>query len=280
VWLPFHFLPGNGGLPAGQVPSGGFIQRLVCRPDSPVAQDMVARAVRLRDTPNALHRLGITMHVYADTWAHQGFAGVSHPVNKATDLVSDGVPDHSLMDFLSSFFVRETNPLGHGTVLGSPDRPYLVWGYTDWQGKIIERDNPADFEAAADRMCIAIQRFQLRDPAAAVPGMPQRDREVFSAMIRGLRNPDADARHASWLDEIRGGSFSFGRQELSYTAKGEGSWKHAALGTANADDGEDVLHPFSENFLSSDWKRFHDALQRHRLEVINDILPRYGILAG
>src|ERR1700735_4575627 len=30
VWLPFHFLPGNGGLPAGQHPEGPFVKKLVC----------------------------------------------------------------------------------------------------------------------------------------------------------------------------------------------------------------------------------------------------------
>src|SRR5689334_6972974 len=28
VWIPFHFLPGNGGLPRGQSPKGGFIEKL------------------------------------------------------------------------------------------------------------------------------------------------------------------------------------------------------------------------------------------------------------
>ena len=35
---------------------------------------------------HALHRLGITMHVYADTWAHQGFAGTPHEINQATEI--------------------------------------------------------------------------------------------------------------------------------------------------------------------------------------------------
>lgn len=34
VWLPFHFLPGNGSLPVGTVPPGTFIDRLICRPNS------------------------------------------------------------------------------------------------------------------------------------------------------------------------------------------------------------------------------------------------------
>jgi hypothetical protein len=57
VWVPFHFLPGNGGLPAGQDPDGPFVKKLVCRPDSPVAHDLIRSVIRHRDMRQALHRL-------------------------------------------------------------------------------------------------------------------------------------------------------------------------------------------------------------------------------
>ena len=41
VWIPFHFLPGNDGLGEGQNPIGSFINKLVCKPDSPIARQMV-----------------------------------------------------------------------------------------------------------------------------------------------------------------------------------------------------------------------------------------------
>jgi len=57
--------------------------------------------------------------------------------------------------------------------------------------------------------------------------------------------------------------------------KGFGSWKYYALNTENdRDTGE---YEYSESFLSSNWKMFHDALQKHQFEVIHDILPKYGI---
>ena len=45
VWMPFHFLPGNGGAGAGDNPEGTFIDKLVCLPDSPVAREMVQAAI-------------------------------------------------------------------------------------------------------------------------------------------------------------------------------------------------------------------------------------------
>ena len=98
VWIPFHFLPGNAGLPADQSPGDDWVEKLICRANSPIAQAMVRESIQQRDAPCGLHRLGITMHVYADTWAHQGFVGVNHRVNEARNLVDgDGQPDRRPM---------------------------------------------------------------------------------------------------------------------------------------------------------------------------------------
>lgn len=288
VWIPFHFLPGNGGVPAGQDPPGTFIDKLRCVPDSPVARDMLRACIHNQhfdpahpDAPNAaLHRLGITMHVYADTWAHQGFAGVNHEVNAAFHLRGpDGNPDEGTMSRLVGFFLGEALPLGHGAVLSNPDKPYLVWSYTNGRDEVIHRDNPTDFVAAAEAMCVAMQRFRVGAEAARVPGMPGRDRGVFAELIRGTRDVDGEVRHRVWLDAIAGGAFSFGPAAPSYVAKGVGSWKHAALGTTAEHDGGEEF-PYTPEFMRSDWKLFHDALQEHRFVVLHHILPRYGICAA
>ena len=47
VWVPFHFLPGNGGEVAGENPDGSFINKLVCEPGSHVAYDLLDECMRL-----------------------------------------------------------------------------------------------------------------------------------------------------------------------------------------------------------------------------------------
>ena len=288
VWIPFHFLPGNGGVPAGQDPPGTFIDKLRCVPDSPVARDMLRACIHHQhfdpnhpDAPNAaLHRLGITMHVYADTWAHQGFAGVNHEVNAAFHLRGpDGRPDEGTMSRMIGYFLGTSLPLGHGAVLSNPDKPYLVWSYTNGRDEVIHRDNPTDFVNAAQAMCVAMQRFRVGGEAARVPGMSAQDRGVFEELIRGTREVDGEVRHRVWLAAIADGAFSFGPAEVGYVAKGVGSWKHAALGTTAERDSFDEF-PYTPEFMRSDWKLFHDALQEHRFVVLHHILPRYGICAA
>jgi hypothetical protein len=278
VCVPFHFLPGNEGQPAGQDPPGSFVDKLICRPDSAVAQEMVRDAILAQSSPYSLHRLGITAHVYADTWTHQGFTGTNDVVNKAKDLVGpSGEPDLTMMERLKGFFVSSTFPLGHGAVLGHPDRPYLIWGYTNGRGQKIARNNPADFMAAFDAMYRMFRRYLLSNPHASVPGIPDPDRTLILSLFRTLTDPDGYVRHQQWLDALAQGHFSFGKVELSYLPKGVGSWKHTALGTEKETDDEDEIFQYSPAFLKSDWKLFHDALQAHRFHVVHELLPRYGI---
>jgi len=74
IWVPFHFFPGNEGT--------DYTDRLICRKDSPIVRAMVEHSLSLVDAPFALSLMGITAHVYADTFSHYGFSGVSSRKNK------------------------------------------------------------------------------------------------------------------------------------------------------------------------------------------------------
>lgn len=291
VWIPFHFLPGNGGLRAGENPGEKFINKIVCRPDSFVARRMVASCIREQDTPYGLHRLGITMHVYADTWAHQGFAGVQHEINRITALDDNDNEDpvflarlkNSFGDWfesVSSSFVGDALPLGHGAALSHPDKPFLSWSYRDHWGNVVHRNNTDDFTEAADQMCRAMQRYRVRDPEANVEGLKAPQKESMRRMFAETMGESGEGRHGEWLAAIARGDFGFPAQVLAYRPKGTGSWKHMAIGTRKARDRKKDRFTYDPSFMGSDWKLFHDALQVHRLKVIRDILPRYGICAA
>ncbi|WDP90341.1 MAG: hypothetical protein HUN04_11795 [Desulfobacter sp.] len=291
VWIPFHFLPGNGGKRAGENPGGTFVEKIICRPDSPVAKEMVRACIREKDALYGLHRLGITMHVYADTWAHQGFAGITHEVNNISALDDQDTPDRGVLGKLKDFFgdavddvaggfVGGVLPLGHGAALSYPDRPYLKWKYRDSKGNTVERDNSEIFSQAANQLCRAMQRYRAGDPDAEVPGLPEDDHDKISGLFRSIQDEDGETRHGQWLKKIGQGYFSFPPAKLAYRAKGPDSWKHQALGTRKIKDKKSDVFPYDPSFLGSDWKLFHDALQTHRLTVIRDILPRYGICAA
>jgi len=287
VWLPFHFLPGNSGCEAGENPNQPFTEKVICQKDSPIARDMIAACIRDRDKPFGLHRLGITMHVYADTWAHRGFAGINNEINdisKLTDETDSGLdPGNMLSRFFGKLFdktaskiVGDALPLGHGAALCFPDLPYLEWSYTEPGGQKIIRSNTDDFMEAADRLCRAMQRYRSGDPKAEVPGLDEIYTTKIKSMFSKIINEEGKERHKAWCTAIEEGYFPFGSQILAYDANGKESWKHRALGTAKKTD----EYPWQPSFLESDWKFFHDALLDHRFTLLHDILPRYGICAA
>ncbi len=281
VWMPFHFLPGNGGLPADQNPDGSFIDKIVCTPDSQVAQEMVRDAILEKDRAYGLHRLGVTMHVYADTWAHQGFAGVLHNINEVEHAVETdncGVFPGGIACVLRSILDDTIPPLGHGRALTFPDMPFLKWQYTNGRGKLITRDNPANFLEACEHMCMAMRRYLLGDPNAKVTGLSAATRLQIENMFATTVLEEGDKRHQKWLEAIRNGVFTVcGHADIdNYFARGKDSWKADALGTSF----DLPVYPYKNNFLSSHWKHFHDAIQAHRFNVVYNILPRYGICAA
>lgn len=319
AWIPFHFLPGNGLLPQGEEPIGGELAKLICRPDSHVARDMLRRAVIDREHPRALHRLGIAMHVYADTFAHQGFVGSLSPANRAEKLTSGSsevdarIKDSTKKELLASIvgggkyflqFVEKViglmwyekkwpsefiasfmkkAPLGHAAADAYPDQPYLKWQYVDFNGNLVKRDNAAIFMDAMEMMVRAMQAWRAGDLTMSLEvqsGLEDADRGVVRRLFVESVQIDGKERHQDWLAAIARGEFSFGSDVPSYIGKGAGSWKDLALGTLEATDSGFERYSYTKNFLSSDWKLFHDALQIHRSDVVHEILPNYGICAA
>ncbi|MGF1509553.1 MAG: DUF6765 family protein [Myxococcota bacterium] len=280
VWIPFHFLPGNGGLESDQDPSGKFIQKLITLPDSPVAREMIRLAILEQDRPYALHRLGIVAHVYVDTWAHQGFAGVNHRVNQVRDVRREGQIDEHFRQKMWRFFhgVVQQNmpPIGHGAAFSYPDKPYLKWSYTNGLDQQVVRDNTEEFIKAADSLCRMFRRYLIRDPEAKVNGLPEDTKAAIRSRLEDYRDSDERIRHRRWQEDLRSDAFGIGSVELPYVGKGPGSWRDAAL-SYPAPDTRDRRFPYDDAFLTSDWKLFHDAAKAHRRSVVDDVLPSFGI---
>ena len=287
VWIPFHFLPGNDGLSAGNNPSGKMVNRMICTPDSPIARDMVKQAIIEREKPYGLYRLGVTMHVYADTWAHQGFAGLLDSVNDVDNMVEtgdSGVFNGGLWEYLSDFFDNAIPPLGHGRATIFPDMPFLQWQYETKSKKLAKRDNTEIFCVAANEMCKAMQRFLLGDPFANAHGIGENDMGKIKELFSGIKEKDGGKRHKEWLKAIRQGAFSFGSEDICYMGKEQKacdgtkekkSWKEQALGSSV----DLYTYQYKASFLKSNWKLFHDAAIAHRFYVVHELLPAYGICA-
>jgi len=277
VWVPFHFLPGNNGLQAEQPPTSSLDQRLLCTPDSPLAEDMWQACRESKGNPNDLHRLGITSHVYADTFSHQMFAGIKHGVNIVFDIahidpIGSGVVDR--IEGLAADLLK----LGHGGALTDPDLPFLTWIYKNSYRQAVTRHNPDIFLSASRRLFSQYIYYLEKDPQLTLDA---HDLGAIEQAIRSNSSSDPARRHQGWLGLLRDGTFSFGSlseqemKDLNYAPTGVGSWKFAALGTTEEKDTPGKPFHYDTKFENSDWKKFHDALKNHQEMILDAILPRY-----
>jgi len=179
VWVPFHFFPGNKGK--------DFTEKLICRKDSPLINELIDHYLDLHDRPFALELMGLAAHVYADTFSHAGFSGISSTRNKidadSIRPLNASAPTATYLDKkLDSFFrmfgfqgglwtnVRRSiisdgaeiasGALGHGAVAVLPDLPYLKWSFRyEHSPEIVKRNNAVVFLEACRKLHTMFQRF-------------------------------------------------------------------------------------------------------------------------
>jgi hypothetical protein len=297
VWVPFHFLPGNCSLPEGEGDDQDFVDRLICRPNSYIARKMILECLNQKEKLSGYHRLGITLHVYADTWAHQGFAGIISDKNKIQNLQyadnAIGIVkfEENIMRKIDGILHDGINtclPLGHGAALTYPDLPYLnnwSFDYQDFRGTV-SRNNTDLFIEAADYIYKILTLYKqgvvpdnLDTMFEGISGLSSDLKEHLERAFTNFTGKP-DERHKDWLKEINSGSFAGVTQIPEYYSKGMNSWKYLALGTELAVDIPGQTFDYRKDFIVSDWKLFHDALQLHRTYILNELLPQYGICAA
>ncbi len=103
VYAPFHFFPGDMNYPGAERRDGKRNPRN-CTPDSPQVKELLVRALKTRNP----YRIGIALHTYADSWAHQNFSGYNEDWNR----VDEGLPIPAI---------------GHAQVFTDPDGFGMVW---------------------------------------------------------------------------------------------------------------------------------------------------------
>ncbi len=290
VWVPFHFFPGGQGVTLDE--------RAVCRPNSAPVQEMVQAALQAKGRPNGAHRLGIALHTYVDTWAHQNFAGIPSAANAVSHLKDDTAPQQGFVEEVKGLFghleatvvdglfdaTRKWSGgalVGHGAALTFPDLPYARWSYVDGHGIPVSRNNLPDFLAAADHAYSMLCAWQAGsvsiDPALVLPAAT---RSALQTLLSTNRSTDADARLAAIAAALARGDIPGLKESLpAYIGKGIGSWKHLATGIEAADDQYGVASapPYRALFETSDYRHFHAAVKEARLIITEEILPRHNV---
>lgn len=276
IYVPFHFIPGNQG--------GRFQERMVCRENSEIAQNIVRKAADLKGKPFQLHRLGIALHMYADTWAHQDFSGLQTNLNDIEEIDVLNEEKAGIAKIFTDFFRNVIESLipqiGHAESATLPDEPYREWKfYNVNQGETKHRKNWLICQDACKFIYKEIKSFLTKNPEyrseTTIPWG-----EIKSTVTKLFKEKgDLEERCNDWTQSINNSDFGFqcqrGEQDLSYDDR---EWFKAAVEVEKDDKTDKYFR--KDNFHLSDWKYFHDAAASHRLFVLQESLSPEGIICG
>ena len=276
VWVPFHFLPGNDET------AQTFVEKMVCGKDSPSARQMLDHALRYRAESFGPHLAGITAHVFADSYSHYGFVGLSRDWNKVdSDSIKVHVESTSIFDYLKTKFetfktrvagsLAEAFPVGHGAVGTYPDRPYLHWEFKHETGQVVERKNVEDFTEASAGLHAFFGEFVKDNTSHGDPVDPV-SWDSISDKIRNILQQEAplDERVKLWQEAISLKELFEATDEDEAVLYSDKTWTgpriayHFAAG-GTVDDCDGCL------FIRAAW--------RHRNYILHELLPNVGVIA-
>lgn len=195
IWIPFHFLPGLDG--------NSQEEKLICKKNSDLAQSMMNElpSVTVGDSVSML-RLGIALHVYADTWAHQKFSGIPSAYNNVRNLTP--VPTSSKEILEDDIAQAGPLPLGHMEASHYPDRPYLPWHCAP-QFPDDGRNNWEQFIDASNE----IYKILTYISNGVSSDLDSDQRALLLDAFQSIQDENIESRTQQWLDRIYSNDFGF-----------------------------------------------------------------------
>ncbi len=293
VWTPFHFLPGGEG--------DNSEQKLVCVKDSNIAKQMLENHINYASkSAYGLHLMGIACHVYADTFSHYGFSGISSRYNKVHAPIPLDVKDDTMRAYLEnkhSKFIAKYAPnwllkvkrrvfsrigedfsgaLGHGAVGTYPDRPYLKWQVTHEEtGKTEVRNNLETYIEGCEKLFNLLVNFAQAynpksQPLISFSRVKDKILEILSAELpMNSSHEKGIGRIGLWKDAITSGDLfpSEQNEALDYDSE---NWEQQKRDFHRL--------PSSELGKNLDVYKFYQAATYHRYYVLKELLPKNGIV--
>ena len=134
VYFPFHFLPGM---------QGESYEEKVITQSGPKNNLCFNDVVKEALTAKNLYRIGISLHVLADTYSHEGFSGLWSQFNHVEQvkfMPSKNSWFKSILSKLRWTYRRRlfnlAPAIGHGKAGHLPDIPYLGWSHRTFEGEL------------------------------------------------------------------------------------------------------------------------------------------------
>lgn len=245
IWMPFHFFPNHAG---------------VCEPQTENVEKLV-EFVRNYPAGNANERLilhGILLHIYVDTYTHQGFMGLYCKHNDISDLDDTDSWDLS--------WIKGNLPpsVGHGEALTYPDDMWRRWSYTDNKDKPVKRDNQKLFLSITKSISQLMQELGYQVKELTQPQLKNYKR-IYA--IDG-RRVEYDAEIMKQFDAITRGNVG-GEEDVTYQ-----KWKKDIMRKVHSKENKYIRDiPTAGPFANSNWFIFQKISRDIRTFFKREIFP-------
>lgn len=274
IWPVFHFLPAIT-LPSDMLAvtvkddDERALLSLLCAPYSPMANALIEETRRVwskvknTDSQNEkyekyqakrqdyLIRIGITMHVLADTFAHANFFGLPcKNINEVSKVREDGWP--TLYSYAPAESAEGYGYMGHGRIGHLPDEAWRHYTYQpQWSSHLIERNNPVIYTDAF---------FYLKNVLAYIDGQrdtfprsqteisctPDERREMEAFFRDGPKS--VEGQEKAWITRNSSGTVTMRYKTPDFKSDkdfmmsfGRQAWKHQDLVFSNCELLRDIM---------------------------------------
>ena len=266
IFIPFHFLP-PGSL---RRTAGRF--SYITQPNSILANKLIKEVLKDKSEIR-LHRLGIALHTFVDTWSHQKFSGREHKENDI-DKIKRKSKYRGLFQTLGDIALSRFPYVNHLQAGKYPDFPYLEWEYKNWKKKTIKRNNSRIFIDCTKTIYQLLVKYPKNSNLKPKP-WEMIETRLLSAFK--YQNRDCELRCNNMRNIFRDIFGSTGK--LIYDKM---TWrKEALIAKKNVYYSWDRMLPARiktlkfiarKNFLNSNWVQFHKAAFIQRMFVLKNLM--------
>jgi len=264
----FHFVPGCDGK--------SFVKKMRCKEESPIIMDILEKNLK-EDDPI---KLGIALHAYADTFAHQGFSGILSKVNDVEEIATSNKieEDVGFKGFANKLFDQlkyETKDIylpayGHGQVFTYPDIPYLDWKYcfdssNDFseEYKTTRISNKDRFTNSFKNIKIHLKNFLSNNPQYKDVSVAEINEDKFFDTL--LLKEKENYRIEKWK-ELMISEGLFGENDL-FLDYDENLWLREAFQHFISEDFNDRIVKevyLKDDFINSNWYKYYKGTQWYK----------------
>lgn len=274
VYFPFHFLPGMQG--------ESYEEMAITQPGSKniLFDDVIKEALKTKN----LYRIGISLHVLADTFSHEGFSGLWSQFNHADDvrfMPSKNSWWKAIGSKLRWRFGRNlfhlAPAIGHGKAGHLPDIPYLGWSYQTFEEKLRLVSNNLKF---CNCLWLLYKKVISKIPGAAKKNARVSDDQLRKVLWEGvMQNKTRGRRCNYWRSEIEkligaGAPDSEVTQKYSDTKwlKKIGKMRKRFLFLKS----RFKLKVSEKEFMESDYFKFHEQALKHRQFIMEKTAAEFS----